>query len=98
MVTDAPDGAILDIRVIPRAGKTAFAGTREGALVVRLAAAPVDGAANTALIALLAQRLDVPKRQIAVISGEKARSKRVKVMGVSARTVSERLDISVHGR
>jgi uncharacterized protein (TIGR00251 family) len=91
VIQDAPDGAILTVKVIPRAGRTAIAGTRDNTLVVRLAAAPVDGAANTALIDLLSETLGVPKRQITIVSGEKSRSKRVKVVGVSAEAVQQRL-------
>ena len=91
MIHDAPDGAVIDIRVIPRAGKTMIAGTRDNALLIRLAAAPVDGAANTALIALLAAALDVPKRSIIVTAGEKSRHKTVKVLGRSAAFVRARL-------
>ena len=83
MITDAPDagsptrglcalgcdGALVDIKVIPRAGSTALAGTRDGAVLIRLAAAPVDGAANVELVALLSRVLAIPKRRIAVISG-----------------------------
>jgi uncharacterized protein len=81
----------LDIKVIPRAGRTALAGMRHGAYLVRLAAAPVEGAANAALIAFLAQLLDLPKRQIEIVSGEKSRAKRVKVKGLAAAVVRERL-------
>lgn len=91
MITDAPDGAVIDIKVIPRAGRTMVAGTRDNALLVRLAAAPVDGAANAELIALLAEVLNVPRRNIAVIAGEKSRTKKVKVLGVSAAAVRTRL-------
>jgi uncharacterized protein (TIGR00251 family) len=72
----------LDIRVIPRAGRNEFAGLRDGALVVRLAAAPVDGAANDELIALLAKALKIPKRDIAIVGGERSRSKRIRIAGV----------------
>ena len=72
----------LEIRVIPRAGRTGFGGLREGALLVRLAAAPVDGAANVELIALIAKALRIPKRDITIVSGERARSKRVRIAGV----------------
>jgi len=72
----------LEIRVIPRAGRSGFAGLREGALLVRLAAAPVDGAANAELIALLAKSLKIPKRDITIVSGERSRSKRVRIDGV----------------
>jgi uncharacterized protein (TIGR00251 family) len=72
----------LEIRVVPRAGRSGFAGLREGALLVRLAAAPVDGAANAELIALLAKTLKIPKRDITIVSGERSRSKRVRIDGV----------------
>jgi uncharacterized protein (TIGR00251 family) len=72
----------LEIRVIPRAGRSGFAGLREGALLVRLAAAPVDGAANDELIALLAKALKIPKRDITIVSGERSRSKRIRIAGV----------------
>ncbi len=74
----------IDVRVIPRAGRSGFSGLRDGALVVRLAAAPVDGAANDELIALLARALHVPKRDITIVSGERSRSKRVRVAGMTA--------------
>ena len=93
MISDAPDAALLDIKVIPRAGKTAFAGTRDNLLLIRLAAAPVEGAANAALIGLLADLLGVPKRQISIVGGATGRIKRVKVMGASAAFVRTRLDI-----
>jgi uncharacterized protein (TIGR00251 family) len=72
----------LDIRVIPRAGRSGFGGLRDGALLVRLAAAPVDGAANDELIALLAKTLRIPKRDITIVSGERSRSKRVRIAGI----------------
>ena len=77
----------LDIRVIPRAGRSGFAGLRDGALLVKLAAAPVDGAANDELIALLAKTLRVPKRDVAIVSGEHSRSKRVRVAGMDREQV-----------
>jgi len=72
----------LEIRVIPRAGRSGFAGLRDGALLVRLAAAPVDGAANDELIALIAKALRIPKRDITIVSGERARSKRIRIAGI----------------
>jgi len=72
----------LDIRVIPRAGRSGFGGLRDGALLVRLAAAPVDGAANDELITLFAKTLRIPKRDITIVSGERSRSKRVRIAGI----------------
>jgi uncharacterized protein YggU (UPF0235/DUF167 family) len=69
-----------------------LAGTRDGALLIRLAAAPVDGAANAELVALLAAILDIPKRNIAVVAGEKTRNKRVRIAGLSRAEVLARID------
>ena len=79
------------MRVIPRAGRSAIAGLRDGALLVRLAAAPVDGAANDELIALLARLLHRPKRDIIIISGERSRAKRVRVSGMNRAVVVDTL-------
>ena len=72
----------LDVRVTPRAGRSGFSGLRDGALMVRLAAAPVDGAANDELIALLSKALRVPKRNITIVSGERSRTKRIRITGI----------------
>lgn len=72
------------MRVIPRAGRSGFAGQRHGALLVRLAAAPVDGAANDELIALIASALHLPKRDVVIVGGERSRSKRVRISGLTA--------------
>jgi uncharacterized protein YggU (UPF0235/DUF167 family) len=61
-------------------------------LLVRLAAAPVDGAANDALLALLAALLDVPRRDLTIVSGERGRRKRLKVTGLPPATVQTRLE------
>ena len=81
----------VDVRVIPRAGRSEVAGIRNGAVLVRLAAAPVDGAANAELIELLSRVLDVPKRDITIISGEKSRSKRVRIAGLDRDAAIARL-------
>jgi uncharacterized protein (TIGR00251 family) len=70
---------ILDIRVIPRARKTTFDGERDGRMVVRLAAPPVEGAANDALIAFLSEHYNVPRARIRILSGERSRNKRVEI-------------------
>jgi uncharacterized protein len=83
--------ATLTLRIIPRAGRTAFAGRRGDAIVVRLAAAPVDGAANDALIAFLAASFGCPRRSISIVSGEKSRDKRVRIDGMSPADVDSRI-------
>ena len=94
VVRDSPSGAIIDIRVIPRAHKTIIAGTRQGALLVRVAAPPVEEAANTALLHYLAQLLELPVRSVRILAGEKSRVKRVQVEGLGADTVRARLGIA----
>lgn len=91
MIEPTPDGVIIAIRVIPRAGRTGVAGTRGNALLVRLAAPPIAGAANAELIELLTDLLDVPRRSITIVSGERSRQKRVKVTGVTAAFVESKV-------
>jgi uncharacterized protein (TIGR00251 family) len=81
----------LKVQVIPRAARSGFGGLRDGALLVRLAAAPVDGAANDELVALLAKALRIPKRDVTIVSGERSRSKRVRIAGMDAARVIETL-------
>jgi uncharacterized protein (TIGR00251 family) len=77
------DGATLAVRVIPRARRDAVAGERDGALLVRVAAPPVEGAANRRVEALLADAFDLPKGRVRVVSGETARAKVVLLAGVT---------------
>lgn len=83
MIESTPDGVILSIRVIPRAGRSGPAGIRDNAFLIRLSAPPLEGAANTELIEVLADLLDVPKRHVTIVSGERSRAKRVRVVGIT---------------
>ena len=83
MIHPVADGIVIDVRVIPRAGKSGLAGTRDGALLVRLAAPPAEGAANEELIEVIAKALGVAKRAVTLVSGARARQKRLRVAGVS---------------
>jgi uncharacterized protein len=91
MITPIAGGILLDVRVIPRAGRSGIAGTRDGAVLIRLSAPPVDGAANAELIEVLADVLDVPKRNISITTGAAAKRKRVKVVGITADRAASRL-------
>jgi uncharacterized protein (TIGR00251 family) len=75
------DGRIVfSVALTPRSSKDAVAGwTASGALKVRVTSAPVDGAANGRLVELLARSLDIPKSEVAIVSGAASRSKRVAV-------------------
>ena len=85
----------LDVRVIPRAARDELAGTREGRLLVRVTAPPVDGRANAAVCALLASVAGVPKGAVSVVRGESSRDKRVRIAGeVDERAVRAALGLS----
>lgn len=83
--------ATLDIRVIPRSPRTRIDGMRGGAILVRLAAPPVEGAANDALVAFLSDMLDLPRRGIHIVSGEKSRDKCVAITGLDRDSALARL-------
>jgi hypothetical protein len=84
-------GLTLRVRVQPRASKDALSGERDGALVVRLTAPPVEGAANAALARFLGEALGVAPSAVRVVSGASGRNKVVSVAGVDAATARGRL-------
>ena len=64
---------------------------RDGAVLIRLAAAPVDGAANAELIDVIARALDIPKRDITIVGGERSPKKRLRIAGMNAADAADRL-------
>ena len=91
MIEATAGGIIIDVRVIPRAGKSGITGVRENAVLVRLNAPPVEGAANAELIEVLAGALGVPRRAVAIVSGDRSRHKRVRIDGVTLAHAASRL-------
>jgi uncharacterized protein (TIGR00251 family) len=85
------DGVTLRVRVQPRASRDALSGEREGALVVRLTAPPVEGAANEALARLLGKALGVAPSAVRVVRGATGRNKVVSVSGLDLAIARERL-------
>jgi uncharacterized protein len=92
MVQDRGGAVRFTVRVQPRAPRNAVVGVHAGALNVKLNAPPVDGAANEALVDVLSEWLDVPKRAIAIVTGATSRAKVVEVTGVTAAHVQQRVD------
>lgn len=80
------------VRLQPRASRNEIAGVLDGALRVRVHAPPVDGAANEALVAFLAERLAVPRRGVRIVSGATSRTKTIEVEGVSSVDVERLAD------
>lgn len=81
----------IEVYVQPRAAKTELAGEHDGLPKIRLAAPPVDGAANAALIEFVAKRLKIAKSRVRVVGGLTSRRKMLEVEGVGADTVSAAL-------
>jgi hypothetical protein len=85
----AADGSvILTLHIQPGAKKTEITGLHGEALKIRLAAPPVDGKANAALIAFLAKACGVSKSAVELVSGDTCRAKRVRVTGADAARVA----------
>lgn len=80
----AAGGATLSLHVQPSAKKSECAGLHGEALKIRLAAPPVDGKANEALLRFLAQRLAIPRQQISLKSGQTSRQKVIEIESVTA--------------
>jgi uncharacterized protein YggU (UPF0235/DUF167 family) len=91
------DRAHLRVRVVPRASRTALTRDRGGALRAHLNAPPVEGAANRALLELLAERLRLPKRRLEIVAGARAREKVVRVHGCSEAELEERVRRALAG-
>ena len=83
-VRDVAGGATLRVRVSPRAPRDEMAGERNGALVVRLTAPPVEGQANEALVRFLARHLGIAPSAVSVTQGAKTRDKVLLVAGARA--------------
>jgi uncharacterized protein (TIGR00251 family) len=81
---DASGGAVLEILAQPRASRSRVVGEHDGCLKIQLAAPPVDGEANAALLAFLADRLGLKRADVVLLAGETGRRKRVKVAGLGA--------------
>jgi uncharacterized protein (TIGR00251 family) len=90
-ITARENGVDFPVKVVPRASRNEIAGVEEGVLRVRLTAPPVEGAANQALVKLLAGVLQVPARDVEIVAGHGGRHKVVGVTGLSVQEVEARL-------
>ena len=93
MIRETAGGVEIRLRVIPRSRKSEIGGTRTDAVLVRVAAPPVEGAANDALVEFLADRLGVPRRALRIVTGERSRQKCVVVDGITLEAARARLGI-----
>ena len=93
-IRDTPQGATFAIKVHPRARKNAIAGEIGDALKLVLTAPPVEGKANKACIAYLAEALGVSRGAVTIVSGETSRQKVVRVSGLGAEAIRRRLKLT----
>ena len=86
--SDAKRGAAITVKVIPRAKKTAVLGMMDdGTIKIKVAAPPVEGAANKALVEFLAEALGLPKLQVDIVAGETSERKLISLVGISPEKV-----------
>ena len=88
---DTADGVEISVYVQPGAKTTEVSGEHDGALKLRINAPPVDGKANAAVIAFLAERCAVSKSKVTLISGDTNRRKRLRVTGITAENALQQL-------
>ena len=81
---ETKEGVVLTVKAVPRAAKSEIAGVDDEWLRVRIKAPPVDGKANDALVKFFAEFFAVSKGFVAIVSGDTARLKRVKINGLTA--------------
>ena len=90
-IHDTPAGATFQVKVHPRARKNAITGEVGDAVKIALTAPPVEGRANEACVKLLAEFLNVPRSSVTIAAGESSRQKVIRIAGVTAAHVEERL-------
>jgi hypothetical protein len=86
-VQERDGAAVFPVRVRPRASKDEIAGEMGGALKVRLRAPAVEDRANEALVEFLAQLLKTPKSAVRILSGDRSRTKRIEIRGVTSQQI-----------
>ena len=84
---DTPEGAIMNVKAVPRSSKAGLDGLLGDAVKVRVRSAPVDGKANKELVEVLADAFGLPKASVAFKSGETSKTKRLLLRGVAAEAV-----------
>ena len=88
---DSKRGALLTVHVQPGSSRTECVGIHGDAIKIRLAAPPIDGAANNELIRFIADKCGVPRANVRIRAGEQARRKRLSIKGIMAEALLTRL-------
>ncbi len=85
-------GARFTVRVQPRASRSGIVGPYGDGIKIRLAAPPVEGAANRALVSFLSRVLGIPKSSVGIVRGDRSRTKTVEVIGIDLEAVRRKLE------
>ena len=85
------EGVLLDVHLQPGARRSALCGEHGGRLKIAIAAPPLEGRANEALVEWLAKQIDLPRRQVQLVAGRRSRDKTLRAAGISAAQVLRRL-------
>jgi uncharacterized protein (TIGR00251 family) len=93
-VQEIDNGVVFTARIIPGSSKTALCGLFDGMLKIKVAAPPQKGKANQCLVEFLARQLSVKKNAVRIVSGQTTRIKRLHILGVSAETLSIKLNLN----
>ena len=94
MKAPAPDSALLQVKVQPRASRTEVSGFDGEVLKVRVTAPPADGEANEMLLALLARSFGCPRSAVTLVQGARSRNKLVRLRGLSLSEIRERFSLA----
>ena len=81
--TEKDGNLIFNVRVVPRASKSEIVGDLDGALKVRIASPPVNGAANAELIKVLSKKLNVAKNAVEIVGGQTSKQKLIRISGIN---------------
>ena len=90
--TEKENSIVFAVRVVPRASKSEIVGEHDGALKVRVASPPVDGAANQELIKLLAKTFGVSKTDVEIVGGHASKIKQIKIVGLAKETFLRKIN------
>jgi uncharacterized protein (TIGR00251 family) len=94
-VSPQAHGSVLSVVLAPRAGRSGIERLADGAIQVRVAAPPVDGAANAALLRFLAEVLDMPRSRFEIAFGASSRRKRIVIAGLAPNELETRLQAAL---
>lgn len=93
MVQEVDDGVIFTAKIVPGSSKNAVSGLLDGMVKIKISAAPEKGRANRCLIEFLAKKLCLKKNAVSIVSGQTNPIKSVRILGVSAETLLEKLNL-----